>query len=146
MMFATLDDLEGTVEIIVFGGSLDKLEVNLAVDEIVLVRGRVDHKEGGTCVVAQSVEQFRPEPEEVERARAAAIDAAVPKPLRVQVERRCEFVDLKDLLTSYPGESDVVLEVGEVQLRLGEQFRVEPSSGLRAELEHLLGGPARLVA
>jgi hypothetical protein len=31
-------------------------------------------------------------------------------------------------------------------VRLGSGFRVEPSPGLRAELEHLLGGPVRLVA
>jgi DNA polymerase-3 subunit alpha len=150
MMFATLDDLEGTVEILVFGGSLEKLEVNLAVDEIVLVRGRVDHKEGGTCVVAQSVDPFCPAPEEVERARAAAVEDAVPKPLRVQVDAQRlsddAIVDLRDLLSTSPGKSEVVLELSDWQLCLGPEFRVEPSPGLRAELEHLLGGPARLVA
>jgi len=150
MMFATLDDLEGTIEILVFGGSLEKLEVNLAVDEIVLVRGRVDHKEGGTCVVAQSVDPFCPEPDEVERARAAAVEDAVPKPLRVQVDAQRlsddALVDLRDLLSTSPGASEVVLELADWQLCLGPEFRVEPSPGLRAELEHLLGGPARLVA
>jgi DNA polymerase III subunit alpha len=150
MMFATLDDLEGTVEILVFGGSLEKLEVNIAVDEIVLVRGRVDHKEGGTCVVAQAVEPFCPAPDEVERARAAAVEDAVPKPLRVQVDagRLSEdaIVDLRHVLKTFPGESEVVLELAEWQICLGPEFRVEPSPGLRAELEHLLGGPARLVA
>jgi hypothetical protein len=34
----------------------------------------------------------------------------------------------------------------ERRVKLGREFRVEPSPGLRAELEHLLGGPARLVA
>jgi DNA polymerase III subunit alpha len=150
MMFATLDDLEGTVEVLVFGGSLEKLEVNIAVDAIVLVRGRVDHKEGGTCVVAQSVDPFDPKPEEVERARAAAVVDAVPKPLRVQVdaERLSEaaIIDLHDLLSTSPGESEVDLELAGLKLRLGPRFRVEPNAGLRAELEHLLGGPARLVA
>ncbi|MEA2369652.1 MAG: polymerase subunit alpha [Solirubrobacteraceae bacterium] len=150
MMFATLDDLEATIEVLVFGGSLEKLEVNLAVDAIVLVRGRVDHKEGGTCVVGQSVDRFCPEPEEVERARAAAVEDAVPKPLRVQVDAQRlsddALLDLRDLLSTSPGESEVVLELADRQLCLGPEFRVEPSPGLRAELEHLLGGPARLVA
>ncbi len=150
MMFATLDDLEATIEILVFGGSLEKLEGNIAVDAIVLVRGRVDHKEGGTCVVAQSVDPFCPEPEEVERARAAAVEDAVPRPLRVQVDAQRlsddALVDLRDLLSTSPGPSEVVLELAEWQLCLGPEFRVEPSPGLRAELEHLLGGPARLVA
>ncbi|MEA2298019.1 MAG: polymerase subunit alpha [Solirubrobacteraceae bacterium] len=151
MMFATLDDLEGTVEVLVFGGSLEKLEGNLAVDAIVLVRGRVDHKEGQTCVVAQSVEPFSPDAGEVERARVKALANALPRLLHVQVEARRlsrdALVDLRHLLSNSPGESEVVLELSaERRLRLGSEYRVEPSPGLRAELEHLLGGPARLVA
>ena len=43
------------------------------VDQVVLVRGRVDHKEAGkTCVVVQSVEPFAPSEQEIaERARPA---------------------------------------------------------------------------
>ncbi len=151
MMFATLDDLEGTVEILVFGGSLEKLEAHLAVDAIVLVRGRVDHKEGQTCVVAQSVDPFAPDAGAVERARLTALADAVPKPLHVQVETdrlsADKLADLRHLLSTFPGESDVVLELSaDRRVRLGVDYRVEPNAGLRAELEHLLGGPARLVA
>ncbi|MGI8802420.1 MAG: DNA polymerase III subunit alpha [Solirubrobacteraceae bacterium] len=151
MMFATLDDLEGTVEILVFGGSLEKLEGSLAVDEIVLVRGRVDHKEGQSCVVAQSVEPFRPDDGALERARLAAVTRALPRLLHVQVEAQRlssdALADLRHLLSTFPGESEVVLELSaERRLRLGAEYRVDPNAGLRAELEHLLGGPARLVA
>ncbi len=50
MMFATLDDLEGAVEILVFGKALAEHEAALAVDQVVLIRGRVDHKEAGRDV------------------------------------------------------------------------------------------------
>ena len=152
MMFATLDDLEGQVEIIVFGSALEKFEGTLAVDAIVLVRGRVDQKEEGrTTVVAQSVEPFRPDPEELARARAAALEAANPKPLHVRLGDGCRFAavleDLKHVLGTFPGRSEVVIELSEGRrVRLGSEFRVEASPGLRAELEHLLGGPVRLVA
>ena len=73
MMFATLDDLAGAVELLVFGKALAEHEAALAVDEVVLVKGRVDHKEAGkTCLVVQTVEAFAPSPEEIERARAQA--------------------------------------------------------------------------
>ena len=45
LMFATLDDLEGAVELMVFEKTLAAAEAALQVDEIVLVKGRVDHKE-----------------------------------------------------------------------------------------------------
>ena len=71
MMFATLDDLAGSVEMLVFGKALAEYESALAVDEVVLVKGRVDHKEAGkTCLIVQSVERFAPTPEEIEQAHA----------------------------------------------------------------------------
>ena len=61
MMFATVDDLEGSVEVVVFEKALAAAEGVMALDEIVLVRGRVDHKEAGkVCVVVQDVERFDP--------------------------------------------------------------------------------------
>jgi DNA polymerase-3 subunit alpha len=51
--------------------------------------------------------------------------------------------DLKQLLERFPGDSEVVLHMrtasGERRLRLGNGYRVAQSSGLRAELDHLLG-------
>ena len=77
MMFATLDDLEGSVELVVFGKALAEHEASLLIDEVVIVRGRVDHKEAGkTCVVAQAVERFAPSEREIEEARAKAEVAA----------------------------------------------------------------------
>jgi DNA polymerase-3 subunit alpha len=152
MMFVTLDDLEGQVEVIVFGSALEKFEGSLAVDSIVIVRGRVDQKEEGrTSVVAQSVEDFRPDAEELARAHVATLEAAHAKPLHVRLGDGCRFAavleDLKSVLVTFPGRSEVVIELSDQRrVRLGSEFRVEPSPGLRAELEHLLGGPARLVA
>ena len=66
MMFATLDDLEGQVELLVFNSAYAKNEDKVDVDRVVIVRGRVDHKEAGeTKLVAQEVEAFEPTPEEV---------------------------------------------------------------------------------
>ncbi|MGA2927132.1 MAG: DNA polymerase III subunit alpha [Solirubrobacteraceae bacterium] len=149
MMFATLDDLESSVEIVVFGKALEASGDALAQDSIVLVRGRVDHKDRErTCVVAQQVEPFNPTPDEV---RDAAEQAAKQPPpassLRLCLDATAlpatVLGELKDLLAGFPGESDVVIElstsVGRRRLRLGAQFRVARSAGLHAELDALLG-------
>ena len=53
-MFATVDDLEGAVELMVFEKTLATAEAALQLDWIVLVKGVVDHKEGGkTCVIVR---------------------------------------------------------------------------------------------
>jgi DNA polymerase-3 subunit alpha len=155
MMFATLDDLEGAVEILVFGKALAEYEGALGVDSVVLVRGRVDHKDADkTCLVVQTVEAFEPTPEEVTLARAQAETRKVgPLPLHVRVDASglpaSIIDDLKSLLANYPGESEVVLEVqmrsGDPRkLKLGSSYRVATTPTLRAELEQVLG-PAALA-
>jgi DNA polymerase-3 subunit alpha len=150
MMFATLDDLEGAVEILVFEKCLTAwTEGELGVDCVVMVRGRVDHKEPGkTCVVVDKIEPFAPTEDEIAAAKAKAIAAAEPpKPFRVAFDAAklpASVVDeLKGLLSGFPGEAEVVLDVrtssGPRRLRLGSSYRVAPSPGLRAELEQLLG-------
>ena len=66
MMFATLDDLEGTVEMLVFNSAYAANADKVDTDEVVIVRGRVDHKEAGEVkLIAQEVTPFEPSPEEV---------------------------------------------------------------------------------
>ncbi|MEJ7715033.1 MAG: OB-fold nucleic acid binding domain-containing protein [Thermoleophilaceae bacterium] len=47
MMFATLDDLEAQVEMIVFKKAFEANAGQIEADRVVIVRGRVDHKEAG---------------------------------------------------------------------------------------------------
>ncbi|MGB2710541.1 MAG: DNA polymerase III subunit alpha [Conexibacter sp.] len=150
MMFATLDDLEGAVEILVFGKALAAYEEALALDSVVLVRGRVDHKDAAkTCLVIQEAERFAPSEAEVEKARERARAIPVgPPPVRLRLDATVLpatiIEDLKQLIASYPGESDVVLDMhttsGPRRLKLGAEYRVATSNAaLRAELDHLLG-------
>ena len=72
MSFATLDDVEGQVEMLVMGKAYEASQEFLAADAIVIVRGRLDHKgRGDTKLVAQEVELFEPTEDEVSKARAA---------------------------------------------------------------------------
>ncbi len=153
MMFATLDDLAGAVEVLVFGKALAEHEAALAVDEIVIVKGRVDHKEAGkTCLVVQTVETFAPSAEEIERASAeagaaarAATALAQPVHLRVAAASLSASAldELKQAIEDFPGPAEVRVELVTStrprHLRLGEEYRVQNTPTLRAELEHALG-------
>jgi len=152
MMFATLDDLEGSVEILVFGKALEACGGTLAVDQVVTVRGRVDHKDADkTALVAQEVEVFEPTDEEVDQARAQASalrERSSAVRLRVDARRLGPTVidELKHVFENFPGDVEVVLELetgaGARRLRFGEEFRVTPSASLRAELHAVLGAAA----
>jgi DNA polymerase-3 subunit alpha len=149
MMFATLDDLEGSVELLIFGKPLAAGEDAAVADAIVLVRGRIDHKDRDkTCVIVQQIERFEPTAEEVqEAAQQAARRAVRPSALRLRLDATAlgasALGELKELVARYPGESDVEVElstsVGPRRLKLGAGFRVARSAALHAELEALLG-------
>ena len=70
MMFARLDDLEGQVEDARLPARpTRRTPEQVDVDAIVLVRGRVDHKEAGEVkLIVQEVEAFAPSHEEVQMA------------------------------------------------------------------------------
>ena len=150
MMFATLDDLAASVEMLVFGNALSEYEAALAVDEVVVVKGRVDHKEAGsTCLVVQSVERFAPSQEEIERARSQAraaerTAAALAQPVKLRViaaELSASTIDeLKEALEEHPGPAEVYVDIdtsaGVRRVRLGEGYRVRHTPTLLAELEH----------
>jgi DNA polymerase-3 subunit alpha len=160
MMFATLDDLDGSVEIVVFEKALDAVEQLLATDAIVVVRGRVDHKEAGkSCVIVQDAERFDPSEKEIEKAKeqVARIAAeAVPTDLRRRVDaarlQPTIIEELRDLFDRYPGEAEFVLEMhtrtGVRYLRFGDDFKIASRNGaLAAELDRLLGpAPAPVPA
>ena len=155
MMFLTLDDLGGSVEVLLFGKALSEHEAALAVDTVVLVRGRVDHKEAGkTCLVAQSVEVFAPD-RGGDRAGAAAgggggphgdhAGPAAPPARRSRQPLRNAIDDLKQTIEGYPGPAEVLLDIdtpeGPMRLRLGDEYRVQHTPTLRAELQHALSPP-----
>ena len=116
-----------------FEKTLATAEAAMRVDEIVLVKGRVDHKEGGkVCVIVQEVERFDPSDDEIERAREQAVKAAEPpKPLRLVIGGQLPatvFDELKDIIQDFPGETPVELQIGPRTLRLGQEFCVARSA------------------
>ncbi len=137
MMFARLDDLEGSVEVIIPSAVYAESRDLLREDALVLVTGQIDHKgEGETKLVARIVLPFVPEPGMEEDRLLVRIDATRFVPTHVG--------QLKRLLTEHAGSAPVIVEMrtteGPVRLRFGEEFRVDPEdSNLVASLMTMFG-------
>jgi DNA polymerase III subunit alpha len=148
MMFATLDDVEGQVEMLVFKADESESAAVIQPDAIVLVRGRLDHKDRGeTKLVVQEAQRFEPDEAEISKAKRNAPIAAVPSgpfevpiDLSIWTESLCD--EVKAVLEHHKGEVEVHLVVGERRYKAGERYKVKPSKGLEAELEHILAGAA----
>ena len=151
MMFATLDDLEGRVEIIVFAKALEANGAVIDTDAVVLVRGRVDHKDRGeTKIVVQEAELFQPSSDEVAVARERVAELAIPARVTLELDAArfgpMIIDELKSVFANFPGDAEVELLMttreGPRRLLFGKSYRVAPSMGLRAELDELLGVPS----
>ncbi len=149
MMFATLDDVEGQVEMLVFKADQSESAEIIQPDAIVLVRGRIDHKDRGeTKLVVQEAQRF--EPDQAEIASAAKLAPTKPSgpvgPFEVPIslsrwnETLCD--ELKAIFEHHKGDAEVFLVVGDRRFKVGEKYRVKPSGGLQTELDHLLGATA----
>jgi DNA polymerase III subunit alpha len=149
MMFATLDDLEGQVELLVFNSAYAANADKVDLDKIVIVRGRVDHKEAGeTKLVAQEVTPFEPTEEEILQAAEQAVVEEVVRRLTLEVSGGVPagfLEDLKEVVGHHPGEHELLLAVGQRRLVLGPEFRVSASTACCSELSGLQGA-ARVLA
>ncbi len=148
MVFATLEDLHGSVELVIFADTLEEAGGAVEPDAVVLIKGKVDHKDASrTCVVVSSVDRFEPTEEELARAEEQAARVVVPETLQIRLNptavQRDVIDDLRDVLSTFPGDSEVVVELvcadGPRRMRLGSEFRVQRTAGLYAELAQMLG-------
>jgi len=135
MAVFTLEDLQTSIEVMVFPKTMADIGHLLADDAVLIVKGRIDKRDDTPKFIAMDVEVFE-----------GITDGAPPLYLKVSPHRvDARLVDeLKAVLTRFPGEARVVLHLGEQKLRLSEEFCVDTSGGLIGELRVLLG-PGALI-
>src|SRR6266545_564324 len=138
MVFMRLDDVTGGAEVVVFNSVYAQSRELCVMDRILVVKGRIDHKqEGETKLLAMEVSPFEAVAER--REVTFRIDAAhAPAGL---------IAELKNLLCEFPGEAPVNLicdtSAGPVEYRL-PKFKVKPVPDFFAEAKALLGEAAVL--
>ncbi len=149
MMFAGLDDLGGSVEMLIFNQVLETSAEVLVSDTVVVAKGRLDHREGGkTSFVVSEIERFEPDATVIAAARRRANAPAEPLKLELSpADFEPSLIDeLKTIFSAYPGECEVILEMpvggSKRRLRFGREFRVSPSAALRSEVHALLSSRA----
>jgi DNA polymerase-3 subunit alpha len=131
---ATLEDLEGAVEVLFFPATYQACMSLIIDDAIVVVKGRLDRREDVPKLVAMEVS-------------APELPADGQGPFVVSImEARCvpPVVDrLREVLRTHPGPTQVHLRMlngsRTTVVRLDDKLRVRPSPSLRADLKQLLG-------
>jgi DNA polymerase III subunit alpha len=140
MMFATLDDVEGQVEMLVFKADEAESAQVIQPDAIVLVRGRLDHKDRGeTKLVVQEAQRFEPDQAEIAGAAKIAPVPSGPFEIPIDLSRWSDALvdELKAVFEHHRGEAEVHFVVGDRRYRAGE-YRVKPSGLLQSDLDDVL--------
>jgi DNA polymerase-3 subunit alpha len=137
MLFFQLEDLEGSVEVIVFPKTVHEYGPLVVEDAVLVVAGQLDHRGDDVKVVAREIKEL---PVRDDSAVRLAVTASRLTPEVVS--------DLKGILRNHPGSATVYLNLSDngntKVLRLGDDHKVEPRSALFAELKELLGPKAIL--
>lgn len=132
----TLADLDGAAEVVVFPKLFEKLDNELANENVVIVKGRIEERGDTRTVIALEVSRF--DPEAADRPLILQLPADLVTP---------PFVEkLKDVLTRHAGPTPVLIRMrsdrGARTLRLPDTFKVARTGQLAAELKTMLGREA----
>ncbi len=156
MAYATLEDLTGTVDVVLFPRVFEQTRLLFEPDKGVVVAGKVDARAGSTRATGASSSPVEPEMEaEVETASVVADMAwlwddpeCLPVARRQLLHVRVPSGDnglaerLEAVLARHPGSDEVVLHVvvGSREVTVhADRYHVQAGAALAAELDEIVG-------
>ncbi len=131
---ATVEDLEGSVDVMLFPATYQQYALQLTEDAVVVVKGRLDRRDDSPQVIASELTL-----PDLSEASSGPVVVTVPV-------ARCTppvIERLKDVLATHPGVTEVHLRLQgggrTTVMRIDDGLRVTPSSALTGDLKALLG-------
>jgi DNA polymerase-3 subunit alpha len=136
MGFATIEDMHGTVEAIVFSRVYAAASDLLAEDNAVLVHGQIQKDEQSVKLIAETITPL----EEAEENWTASVHVN----LEIRRTDRQLLLQLREVLRRYPGTCKAYLHLlgptrADAVIELAEGFHVKAGPALRREVGELLG-------
>jgi len=137
---ATVEDLEGAIEVLFFPQTYQQYAMQLAEDAVICVKGRLNKRDDVPSLAA--IEMFMPDLGEALDRGPVVLQIPAARCTPPVVER------LREVLKTHPGVTEVQLQLRNgtrtTVLRLDENLRVEATPALMGDLKALLG-PSCLV-
>ncbi|MDP3804009.1 MAG: DNA polymerase III subunit alpha, partial [Candidatus Omnitrophota bacterium] len=136
MAIITLEDLESSVEVLVFPSTFSKSGSLIKHDAMVFVKGRINSREEAAKIVANEIVAL-------ESVRMKYTKAVSLELIMAGLEKGA-LDNLKKVLSRYPGRVPVYLNFKKpdgkrVMLSIGESYSVEPHEGLVRDIEKIFG-------
>ena len=136
MVFLQMEDITGGIETVVFNTLYEKVRELCVTDRILIVKARIDRKEGETKLVALELLPF----EAVAEKREVRLKIDATK------ARAGTIKELAALIRDFPGESPVYADLmtsnGRKTYAFGPQYKVQPAPDFFAEVKMIFGESA----
>jgi DNA polymerase-3 subunit alpha len=136
MAIISLEDLSGTLEVLVFPATFSKVSNMVKQDAVVFVKGRVSLREEEPKIIANEIASL--DSVRMKYTKAVMIDLLTMGLDALALEK------LKKVLSRYPGRIPVYLrfvkpDKNKTVVSIGNAFCVEPHEGLVRDVEKLFG-------
>jgi DNA polymerase-3 subunit alpha len=128
MLIAQIEDLTGSVSVVFFPKTYEKVSFLLSDDAALVVKGKVDFRNDEPQVIADSAELL----EETNAKRSIHIKL----PPSVKQE---ELVNLKSVLAMYKGNEDTYIHIGDKIVSASESYGTSISQELISSIERITG-------
>jgi DNA polymerase III subunit alpha len=156
MAYASLEDLTGSVDVVLFPRIFEQTRLLFEPDKVVVVMGKVDARAGSTRATGSAAPAPDPEMEAEVEVASIVVDMAwlwddpecLPVARRQLVHVRLPGGDvglaerLEAVLTRHPGTDEVVLhvQVGSREVTVhADRYHVQAGPALAAEIDDLVG-------
>jgi len=156
MAIATVEDMLGTFDIVLFPKVYEKFKEVLQEEAIVAIKGKVSVRDGlSTSINVEFMESMLGESVEEQPAIENNTQPTEQEQVKSQVLRLCLIYDVSnkelhsqicELLKEYPGESDVYLKDEITSARYKLPQKVEIRQSLKYELDTILGSDKIIIA
>ena len=136
MAFVTLEDFSGSGEVLVFSEPYSMHRELVTIDSLILVHGHISKKEEDNKIIASEIISLTEAREKLVRSVVVTLNSD-----QVTDEN---ITSLKDVIGTYPGDCDVMIEVSApdqdlVNVKAGTSFRVRPADELLKTIRSTLG-------
>lgn len=135
MAFVQLEDLHGTVEVVVFPNVFERCKSLLTEDAVIVVKGTVNcREEEDPKILADKI--FLIDDYSGDRLRTA-IKLRIP----TELDEEATLSEMKNVLENFPGDTPVIiyLTARKKALKTGTELWVSPCDGFFSSMEELIG-------
>ena len=149
MAFINLEDLEGSIEAIIFPKVFDKSKDIILKDAIVVIEGSLDSAEGKVKLIAKNISLLKRYKNTKKKPIETKKETKEDKNRKLHIEIDCEknqsqiLLELKNILMKHPGKTQIILHFKRneksITHRIDSKFAIKLTNEFMRGIENIIG-------